>query len=277
MPGGVFPFGDANIGIFSLTIAISLQFTLFFITFEPMMTNSDLHQTLLGAKWVFFDLDDTLYDFAACSNEALRKLYAAHGELKSIFNNFGDFSDAYHTLNSELWRLYHANAIERSYLKTERFGQLLRQSMPPAEARALAQKLDEEYLWLLSEQGTTVAGAFETLRILSKHYLIGILSNGFIDTQYRKLRHSGLDRYVQRMVVSDEIGIQKPAKAIFDHALRETGADEETSVMIGDNPETDIKGAIEAGWKDIYFNPHGAPYDGAAPQIRSLTELIRTT
>lgn len=237
------------------------------------MTISDLSPSPCYAKWVFFDLDDTLYDFAACSLEALRELYAASGVLRERFREFDAFSNAYHSVNSELWRLYHANAIKRSYLKTERFERLLRSAMSKAEARALAIRLDEDYLWLLSERGATVDGAIETLLYLSRHYLIGILSNEFIDTQYRKLRHSGLDRYVQRMVVSDEIGIQKPARAIFDHALVETGAQAATSIMVGDNPDTDIKGAIDAGWKAIYFNPHGLPYDGPALQIRSLTEL----
>lgn len=239
-----------------------------------MLADSKLHQALLEAKWVFFDLDDTLYDFAACSLEALRELYAAHGVLRQRFGEFDAFADSYHEVNSELWRLYHANAIERSYLKTERFERLLRPAMRQPEAREIARKLDEEYLWLLSERGKTVEGAFETLRVLSKHFLIGILSNGFINTQYRKLRHSGLDRYVQRMVVSDEIGIQKPAKALFDHTLLETGAQAATSIMIGDNPDTDVKGALDAGWKAIYFNPRCLPYDGPAPQIKSLTELI---
>ncbi len=239
-----------------------------------MMTNSYLQIALQGVKWVFFDLDDTLYDFASCSLVALRELYDSNKSLRSRFDSFDAFAEAYHALNSELWSLYHAGSIGRSYLKTERFERLLRPVMPPASAREEAQKLDEEYLWALSRQGATVEGAHEVLKILSRHYLIGILSNGFINTQYRKLRHSGLDRYVQRMVVSDEIGIQKPAKAIFDHALRETGAEAATSIMIGDNPETDIKGALEAGWKAIYFNPAERPYSGPALQIRSLRELV---
>ncbi len=239
------------------------------------MSDYNYHKMLSGAKWVFFDLDDTLFDFAACSVVALRELYASSTVLQRRFGDFDAFWEAYHILNSELWRLYHSGSIERDYLKTERFERLIRPVMPIPEANAEARRLDEEYLWLLSEQGATVDGTHGILQALSKRYLIGILSNGFIDTQYRKLWHSGLDRYVQRMIVSDEIGIQKPAKAIFDHALRETGADAATSVMIGDNPDTDIKGAIDAGWKAIYFNPSGRPYDGPAPQIRNLSELIK--
>ena len=115
----MFPFGTANIGIFSLTITILLQITSLFITFEPIMSDYNYHKMLSGAKWVFFDLDDTLFDFAACSVVALRELYASSTVLQRRFGDFDAFWEAYHILNSELWRLYHSGSIERDYLKTE--------------------------------------------------------------------------------------------------------------------------------------------------------------
>ena len=240
------------------------------------MTNFSFHPALKDAKWVFFDLDDTLYDFAACSLVALRNLYDANPIIKRGFADFNSFSNAYHAVNSELWRQYNAGIVSREYLKRERFERLLRPLMCHKEAKTLADKLDADYLRHLSEQGLTVENSIQTLYILSKHFLIGVISNGFINTQYRKLHRSGLNRYIQRMIVSDEIDIQKPAREIFDYALTETGADAETSVMIGDNPETDIKGALNAGWRAIFFNPYGFSYNGSTPQIRSLSELLYT-
>ena len=63
------------------------------------------------------------------------------------------------------------------------------------------------------------------------------------------------------MIISDEIGIQKPDAQIFRFAEQETGATPETSVMIGDNPSNDIAGALEAGWRAIYYDIKGKPFE----------------
>lgn len=119
--------------------------------------------------------------------------------------------------------------------------------------------IDREYLGFLSEQPYLVDGAEGVLENMSKRYMIGVLSNGFIDTQYRKLRYSGLWRYVARTVVSDEAGFQKPDPRLFRYAVAATGA-VGTPVMIGDNPHTDIFGALCAGWQAVWYNPEGLEF-----------------
>lgn len=225
-----------------------------------------------GLRWLFFDLDDTLWDFSANSLHTLRGLYATEPELRQAFATPEDFCAAYHKKNDELWTLYHAGRIGRDYLKTERFEALLREPLG-VKAREVSVRLDRVYLDRLAECRRTLDGAHEVLAKLSRHYLIGILSNGFIDTQYAKLRNSGLDRYVQRMVVSDEIGVQKPSPRLFAHALSETGAEASTALMIGDNPEVDIAGAIGAGWRAVYLDRKGKPCAACDARIGSLAEL----
>lgn len=226
--------------------------------------------------WVFFDLDDTLWDFTANSMEALEYLYISEKILQDVFPNFESFSNAYHNINSSLWELYHAGQISRDFLKAERFESLLRSDLNTFSAHNEAVRLDSKYLNVLAEIPRIVEGAEDVLTEISKFSLIGIVSNGFLSTQYRKLEVSGLQRFIQRMIVSDEIGIQKPAKAIFDYALAETGAFRDRAIMIGDNPDADIRGAIEAGWKAIYFNRKGKDYCGPGnpPVITRLEDCI---
>lgn len=232
-------------------------------------------------KWIFFDLDDTIWDFAANSQKALAALYAIEPLLEDVFGSFEEFSTCYHELNASLWRKYHHAEISREYLLNERFRGILAaaldaESRPlPEDISALADRLNADYLGLLGKQTEVVDGAREVLGKLSEKYLIGVLSNGFREVQYDKLRNTGLDRYVQRTVLSDEIGIQKPDRRIFDHALDATGATASETLMVGDNPETDVAGSMEAGWRAVYFDrfEKGDTPPGAI-RIENLRELI---
>lgn len=237
-----------------------------------MQMNPSSDTPLSGLKWLFFDLDDTLWDFRANSLLTLRSLYGSESELSEAFATAEAFCDAYHEVNDHLWDLYHAGRIGRDYLKTERFEALLRAQFGN-DAHAISCRLDGEYLGRLARRTQLVEGAAEVLALLSRHYLIGILSNGFIDTQYAKLRNSGLDAWVQRMVVSDEIGVQKPSPQIFAHALEATGATAATALMIGDNPEVDIEGAMRAGWRAVYLDRKGKACPAGAVRIEKLMEL----
>ena len=63
--------------------------------------------------------------------------------------------------------------------------------------------------------------------------------------------------YFDAVVLSDDIGVNKPDKRIFDHALKKSNALADCTLIIGDNPDTDIAGAVNAGWHAIYFNRNG--------------------
>lgn len=208
-----------------------------------------------GVKWVFIDLDDTLWDFSANSDVALRMLYEEYPILKELYPDYEEYDEVYHQKNAEMWDLYHHGKISQDFLKKERFRFLLvNKGFVSDNLDSFALELNEWYLNALSDCTTVVDGAFELLEHLKNKYLVGVLSNGFLNVQYKKLYGSGLYRFIQRMVVSDEIGVQKPDKRIFDYALEATGANSENVLMIGDNPDADIKGAKDAGWRTIYFD-----------------------
>lgn len=228
-----------------------------------------------GVKWVFIDLDDTLWDFSANSDVALQKLYRNFDIISGYYPEYEEFDEAYHLKNSELWDLYHHGHIEQEYLKLERFRWLLvRKGYESDDVDVLSAAMNEWYLEELSRCRELVDGAIDLLESLSKRYLIGVLSNGFADVQYRKLQTSGLWRYVQRMVVSDEIGVQKPDRRIFDYALSEVGAEADEVIMIGDNPDADIYGAKSAGWRTIYFNRKGRSSVSVADvEVASLSDV----
>lgn len=226
-------------------------------------------------KWIFFDLDDTLFDFSAASLLSLGNLWEESPEIRSRFEDPQTFIDEYHIHNKRMWQLHESGMITADFLKPERFRLTLAPDRNDDETHSEMRKLNDRYLWLLGECDAPVEEAKELLEGLSKKYLIGVLTNGFTEVQYRKLRSTGLDRYIQRMVISDEIGIQKPDSRLFRYAEQATGATPESTVMIGDNPDNDIRGALDAGWHAIYFDRKGKPFDSPSPLfLGTITSLL---
>lgn len=210
------------------------------------------------SRWIFLDLDDTLWDFSANSLDALSLLYDTTPEL-GVLACRGDFLDRYFHHNERLWNDYHYSRITSAFLKTERFRATLREFTDKDDFLEMSGELNTRYLGYLARGRKVVEGAFELLEALRKFFLIGVLSNGFLDVQYQKIFNTGLDRYIQRLVVSDEIGVTKPDRRIFDYAIAETGANPADVIMVGDNPDADISGALNAGWKAVYYNRKGRP------------------
>ena len=214
----------------------------------------------MTAKWIFFDLDDTLFDFSSASLFALRKLWDEAPFVSDRFDSADAFISEYHIHNSAMWDLHERGLIDSAFLKYERFRLTLAPGMTDDATIGICRELNDRYLSTLGGCPLPCPGAERLLKRLSARYLIGVLTNGFSEVQYRKLKATHLDRYIQRMVISDETGIQKPDPRLFRYAEAATGALPENAVMIGDNPRNDIQGAIDAGWHAIYFDRKGKPF-----------------
>ncbi|MBD5356221.1 MAG: noncanonical pyrimidine nucleotidase, YjjG family [Bacteroides sp.] len=236
--------------------------------------------------WLFFDLDDTLWDFSRNSLESLHNVFEKFKEINSRFPSFNDFLTLYRLHNSVLWKDFAEGKISSESLKSERWRLTLFPDSDPAATPEICRAIDKEYLRCLACQPHVIDGAFPMLEALSKDYMIAVLSNGFIDTQYLKLKYSGLWKYIARAVVSDEAGYQKPDPRLYEYAVNATGAIG-TPVMIGDNPDTDILGALLAGWKTIWLNPCGnrlplcrgvdpENFLGSAPDLKEVEKIIRS-
>lgn len=229
----------------------------------------------MDIKWIFFDLDDTLFNFSKASLISLRKLWEDEAVIRNRYESAESFIDEYHIHNSRMWELHESGKITSEFLKAERFRLTIAPDRNDEEIILTSRTLNDRYLYLLGECNEACEGAEEILKSLSKRYLIGVLTNGFTEVQYRKLRSTGLDRYIQRVVISDEIGVQKPDARLFRYAERETGATTETALMIGDNPKNDIQGALDAGWKAIYYDYKGKPFESDSDRyLGRVTKLV---
>lgn len=205
---------------------------------------------------VWIDLDDTLIDFKGASRQALRQIYADE-RLDRFFPSPKAWETSYEKHNYHLWQLYSGAQVDQATLRMERFRLPLTEADVADEiARAMSTRMDPVYLGYLAEASVLLPGAMPLIESLKGMGLpIGILSNGFTEVQEHKLRVTGLDKVIDIMVLSDEIGINKPNVALFDHAMKRAGQSiPSAQLMIGDNATTDIAGAISAGWNAILYD-----------------------
>ncbi len=219
---------------------------------------SDLQAYVKGAEWVWIDLDDTLIDFRANSLQALRLTYEHFG-LDRHFATCAEWTESYMRHNHALWDRYNRAEITQDYLRMHRFLDPIneRTSLSEEEFASDARVMDKAYLDFLAEQKCMVEGAMELVAHLrARAYNIGVLSNGFADVQHRKIRTVGLEGKIDAVVLSDDISVNKPDVRLYRHAMERVGVtDASRHIMIGDNPSTDITGAIASGWRAILYSP----------------------
>lgn len=212
-------------------------------------------------KWVWFDLDDTLIDFHTNSRAANRSIHATEG-LDQYYPDQEEWINLYEAHNRILWERYGEGKISQDFLRIDRFAYLLREHWQEDTESLVnfCRHLDREYLDRLAKETALIDGAREILCYLrSRNYNIGVLSNGFKDVQHSKLAHTHLDEMIDLVVLSDDIGINKPDIRLYEYAMSQAGEpDALRHLMVGDNLTTDIAGAIGARWKAIQLLPHSS-------------------
>lgn len=206
----------------------------------------------MNYKYVFIDLDDTIWDFHANAKSSLQELYAEK-QLGRYFDSFEHYFDMYAKRNIELWELYGKGEITKEYLSLERFLHPLAQV--GVNDSELALQIGQDYLEMLPTRTALVPNALELLDYLYPKYPLTIVSNGFVEVQYRKLKSCKIEQYFSHVVLSEAAGALKPDKRIFEYALGLNNATANETIMIGDSYSADVVGAQNAGIDQIYFNP----------------------
>ena len=204
---------------------------------------------------LFIDLDDTLFDFRQASRMSFHETYDLLG-YERFFESFEHFLQIYEPRNRELWVLYGKGEIDKATLNRLRYSYPLEAVGHPDEE--LAARFCTEALGRIPHKDVLIPGAIELLEYLHPRYDMFILSNGFQELQSQKMATTGLSKYFKRLILSDEIGINKPNPELFHYALEVSGARKESSIMIGDMFETDIVGAANIGLDQIFVNITGA-------------------
>ena len=226
-------------------------------------------------KAVFIDWDDTIGDFVGAAKRALQEMYDKY-KLSDYFASQEEFVSLYKPHNIELWDKYGKDLVTKDFLRIDRFlWPLLHGSKVSPRIQsyttlhnptphyttlvALAEQMSEDFLHLTTKYFSLLPGAEELVRYLAKKYPLTVVTNGFVEVQYEKFDKSGLRDCFAHIVLSEEVGCQKPNPRIFEEALRMNGLQAEDVVMIGDSWNSDIQGAINAGIDQIWIRKNKEP------------------
>lgn len=229
----------------------------------------------MNYKCVFIDLDDTLWDFHANAKSSLHEIYD-NRNLSQYFDSFEQYFSIYAKRNIELWEQYGKGTISKKELSLERFLHPLIQV--GINNSILAKEIGDEYLEILPTRTALIPFAKELLDYLYPKYPLTIVSNGFIEVQYKKLDSCQLGHYFSHVVLSEAAKALKPDKQIFEFAMQLNKVTARECIMIGDSYEADILGARNAEIDQVYFNPNREIPSNSLPttyHIRKLDEILK--
>ena len=225
------------------------------------MVKSHWSSDMKQYKAVFIDWDDTIGDFIGAAKQALHEMYDKY-HLSDYFASHEEFVTLYKPHNIELWDKYGKDLVTKEYLSFDRFfyplmhGSKVKGEKGKVKGEnlcVLAEQLSEDFLNMTTAHFSLLDGAEELVRYLAKKYPLTVVTNGFVEVQYEKFDKSGLRDCFAHIVLSEEVGCQKPNPRIFEEALRMNGLQAEDVVMIGDSWSSDIQGAINAGIDQIWI------------------------
>jgi len=213
-------------------------------------------------KAVLCDLDDTLFDHAGATRDAL-----AH--VRTLSTNLGSWTlDEFDRRHRVILEELHTEVLAGKWTiedaRLERFRRLML-GAGAAESDCAADVLHDlswGYRRAYEDAWRLVPGALALVqRIKASGARLAIVTNNVVREQRLKVDRGGLTDYIDALVTSEEFGVTKPDPRIILHALERVNAAPENAVMFGDSLTTDIEGGRRAGVRVVWFNRFGAKSD----------------
>ena len=198
-------------------------------------------------KFVFLDLDDTIFDFHKAEAIALSGMLGEIG-----VDPTPERIERYSEINSACWKKLERKEMTRDEVLVERFRLFFLEfgiDAPPSVARHIYEKR-------LGIGHYFMDGAEELLRTLYGKYRLFLASNGTAAVQKGRIDSSGIARFFEEIFVSQTVGYNKPSKEFFYHCFGKIDRfDKSQAIIVGDSLSSDILGGKNAGIKTCLYNP----------------------
>ncbi|MCV3315867.1 YjjG family noncanonical pyrimidine nucleotidase [Pediococcus ethanolidurans] len=215
---------------------------------------------------LLFDVDDTLLDFKAAENQALKGLFT---EIKYPLTD--DVVSYFRVLNAKMWQRFELGQLDRQTLVNTRFTKFFAHFNEEVDGI----KYEEIYRSFLNQGHQLEPHARELLNDLKGQFNLFIVSNGIASVQAHRLNDSGLTDYFKHVFVSEEVGYQKPRIEFFDYVAKKiAGFTPKNSLIIGDSLTSDIQGGVNAGIDSVWFNPKLQPNHSTVSPTYQIDDLL---
>lgn len=199
-------------------------------------------------KYIYFDLDNTLLDHNNAESRSHELIYKQFPVIQHV--SLGDWLKTYKEVNHNLWVQYQDGEIDRDELQFLRFHNTMAELEISTDR---SKEIGLTYMETYREFWDWIEGAEETLEATCRKFSVGIITNGFKETQHKKFKKLKIARYTDRMIISEELGVLKPHPKVFDHATELAGVERDEILYVGDSYSSDIVGGINAGWKTAWY------------------------
>ena len=229
-------------------------------------------------KSVFLDWDDTIGDFSGVAQKALRLMFRKY-HLEDFYSDFESFFAVYEPYNLYVWQQYGLGRMSIPELEHARFlhplieAEKSKISKTSNQLNTMADSMAADFLQLTTDNFALLPDVVEPVKRLAQQYPLTIISNGFVRVQYRKILRSGLMGYFEHIILSEEVGTQKPNADIFRIALERNKCNADEAIMIGDSYTSDIEGAHNAGIKQIWITEDTEKE--ATYKVKNLKQAVR--
>lgn len=203
-------------------------------------------------KAIFFDADNTIIDHKECEKQALVNVFMGIGvEYKE------EYQSIFRPLDRGLWDsvTQGINPVPKEEIAVYRFKVLFEKIGISYED---CEKANELFTEGLANSTALMEHAEEIIQYLhEKNYKLYVVTNGRLKLQRPRVMNSKIGEYISDIIVSEEVGVDKPNPEIFHTLLRKANLKPEEVIMVGDSLDKDIKGAQNAGIASIWYNPEG--------------------
>lgn len=212
----------------------------------------------MNYKLVLIDLDDTLFDYPKTEKTAFRNTFEELGffvesdlEYAKKEEIYEKLKDRYKDVNLQLWKDLEKGAVDKDRLKVVRFEKIIEEF----DLKYDPYEMSELYLKKLGEGIFPFEATEKLCEYLHSKYKVGIVTNGIKEVQYSRIENSEIAKDIDKIIISDEVGVNKPDKRIFEYAMNYFEImDKSEVIMIGDSLGADIKGGQNAGIDTCWVN-----------------------
>ena len=221
-------------------------------------------------RWVFFDVDQTLCDFATMMRRALE---SALGELQRRLPEGAADGLTVEDLRAAREEVAAGASASTTMeqIRLQAFRAVVARCVPGGD-EDLARALTGHYLRRRFSDPVVYPDVRPALDALAPRHRLGVVSNG------NSYPHTlGLGHF-REVFLAQQVGLRKPDPALYAHVAREVGARPEELVMVGDSVGHDVVAAREAGWRAVWVNREGREgppqVDAAVADLRDLEALL---